>query len=773
MAGAGTLAIAGGMLLATGGSALASQTPGYEPDVSATLGGIDLFNAAGVQITSGNLTDAPIAAYAVAQNTPATTTKVAGLFAFTPNSGLITPLGTTPQTYSNHFNGEQLSSSTNYPITAPPANIAGISNPVVTGLSTDESLTGYIGDLPNTDSSTTDGFGNLYQLRIKVSGVSGYAAASIQVTGSTWTQVSGTYRLFADTTSTTLVPTPASPSVPATNVTLTATVADSTVPGTIPAGTVSFYDGTAVPANLIGTAQPVNTTTGKASVSTSTLSTAAHTLTAVFTPTNSTLFAASTGTAPYTIANLDGSNTALSVNPTTGPAFSTVDLTATVTDTTNNVSTPASPNGWFTEDTAPTYSTAGIVFDNSVNTGVIDYLQPVADLPLVGVSGLSYTVNNTGGPQTAYDMEVDTTGPGTGYTTLAWEPDNNGFPLVGDGTVHTFSTLEAGKWWSSHIANPAPGSQSDPITLSAFDTLYPNAVIISYGAHQHNAGSVSTVNHITFQSANTTFTSNNAASTVPTGTVQFFDGATSIGSPVALAAGVATLHDTAGFTFSSPGPTHSITAVYSGSSTIAGSTSQAVVFTATAPACPNGEDPTLCTDPQTVEATVAAGTITITTPYSPSNPLNLGTFQLNSAGTLLSASAPFGNTTNTASEIFVTDTRAGDTNWTASVQSGNFTSTQSPGTPIDGQNAGLVGLTVQPVAGNALTAGNVTVTNNPSGTAPIISGGTQGIGGAKHTFAVTTAGGDGSVGFTGTFTLNAPTSTGAGLYTGTVTFTVG
>jgi hypothetical protein len=128
---------------------------------------------------------------------------------------------------------------------------------------------------------------------------------------------------------------------------------------------------------------------------------------------------------------------------------------------------------------------------------------------------------------------------------------------------------------------------------------------------------------------------------------------------------------------------------------------------------------------------------------------------------------------NTASEIFVTDTRAGDPNWTASVQSGNFTSPSSPTTPIDGQNAGLINLVVQPVSGNALTAANVTVTNNPSGTAPIVSGGTQGIGGAKHTFAQTTAGGDGSVGFTGTFTLNAPTSTGAGLYTGTVTFTVG
>jgi Bacterial Ig-like domain (group 3) len=596
LAGAGAIAIAGGMLLATGGVALA-QTPGYEPDNTATLGGIDFFDSSGNQITSGTvgaLTSTPFAAYAVVQDqAPTTVNHKATLFAATPNSGRVNPIGTG---FTNTFNNEQLSSSTVFPIAAPPANIAGVTNPVVTGLATDKSLAQYFLDLPNTDTSATDGFGNLYQLRVKVSETTGYAAASILITGTgptaTWAQVSGSYRLFPDTTTTTLTATPPSPSVPGTNVTLHAVVADTTTSATSPVGSVSFYDGAAIPGNLIGAAQPV--VAGAASVSTSTLSTAVHTLTAVFTPTDPTLFGTSTGTTPYTLANLDASNTALSVNPTTGPAFTAVDLTATVTDTTP---------------------------------------------------------------------------PGTA---------------------------------------------------------------------------------------------------IPTGSVQFFDGATAIGSPVALAAGVAVLHDTAGFTFAAPGPTHSITAQYLGSATIAGSTSAAVVFTASAALCPG------CTEPQTVEATVAAGTITITTPYNPQNPLNLGTFVLNGAGTSLSASGAFGFTTSgTAGEIFVTDTRAGDPNWTASVQSGNFTSPSSPTTPIDGQNAGLTGLTVVPVSGNALTAANVTVANNPPGTAPIVAGGTQGIGGAKHTFAQTTAGGDGSVGFVGTFTLNAPTSTGAGLYTGTVTFTVG
>jgi hypothetical protein len=595
LAGAGALAIASGMLLATSGSALALQTPAYEPDSKATLGGVDFFNASGVQITSGPVTGAPFAAFAVAQTTPSTSTPLATLFGATPNSGKVTPVGAA---FANTFSNEQMSDSTNYPISsATPADIHGITNPVVTGLSTDEDLATYITHIPNADTSTTDGYGNLYQMRVLVSGATGYAAASIQISGTgasaTWTQVSGKFQLFADTTTTALVVTPASPSVPLTVQHLTATVTDTTTGTTVPAGTVQFLDGT----TAIGA--PVALTGGVATTTT-TLALGSHPLTAVFTSSAPSAVAGSTSAiSTYVVANLDASNTALSVNPLTAAAFTPVALSATVTDTT----VPA---------------------------------------------------------------------------------------------------------------------------------------------------------------------------TVPTGSVQFFDGATPIGSPVALVAGVANLNDTAGFTFSAPGPTHSITAQYLGSAAINGSTSAAVTFTATAPACPNGESSNLCTDPQTVEATVAAGTITITTPYSPANPLNLGTFVLNSAGNLLSVSAPFGFTTSgTAGEIFVTDTRAGDPNWTASVQSGNFTSPASPSTPIDGQNAGLIGLTVEPVSGNALTAANVTVTNTPSGTAPIISGGTQGIGGAKHTFAQTTAGGDGSIGFIGTFTLNAPTSTGAGLYTGTVTFTVG
>jgi Bacterial Ig-like domain (group 3) len=580
----GAIALAGGALVATSGSALATPAP-YYPDAGATLGGLDFFNAAGVQITSGSTSDSPFVGFAVAQTAPSGGGIKAAYYAYTPVNG------SAPGTWG----GAQLGGGTNYPISTP-TDLAGLTNPIVTGVSGDTSIASYITGHPNTDTSTTDGYAGLYAIRAKVTGQPGYATADILVSGTTWTQVDGTFQLFSDTTTTTLTPSPASPSVPGTVETLTATVADTTSGSTnVPAGTVAFFDGT----TQVGTTQTL--ASGSAHVTT-TLALGSHPLTAVFTSSSPSTVAGSTSAvSTYVVAPLDSTNTALSVNPTTAAAFTPVDLLATVTDTT----TPA---------------------------------------------------------------------------------------------------------------------------------------------------------------------------TIPTGSVNFLDGTTTIGTAPVNGSGVAEIPTYSGFAQGS----HSITAVFSPTgSTVAGSTSAAVTFTATAPACPNGEAANLCTDPQTVEATVAAGTITITTPYSPSNPLSLGTLVLNSAGTQLSASAPFGSTvghsspTSTDNEIFVTDTRAGDANWTASVQSGNFTSPSSPTTPIDGQNAGLTGLTVEPVSGNALTAANVTVTNNQRGVAPIIAGGTQGIGGAKHTFAQTTAGGDGSIGFIGTFTLNAPTSTGAGLYTGTVTFTVG
>jgi hypothetical protein len=87
-------------------------------------------------------------------------------------------------------------------------------------------------------------------------------------------------------TSTTLTASPASPVAQGTPVTLTATVTPAKA-----AGTVQFKDGT----TNLGT--PLTITNGAASLTTSTLTTGSHQLTAVFTPTNPAAFSPSTSPA--------------------------------------------------------------------------------------------------------------------------------------------------------------------------------------------------------------------------------------------------------------------------------------------------------------------------------------------------------------------------------------------------------------------------------------------------------------------------------------------
>ena len=217
--------------------------PPWEPDNNATLGGIDFYNAAGVQITSGSLTDSPMAAYAIAQNTSSGATKAA-LFGYLPKSGQTSPVG---NGFVDSFLGEQLSASTAFPNTSAVAAIAALPNPVVTGESGDLSVQGLEGDFPNTDTSA-DGFAGMYQLRIKISApgisVAAYASTDIMVSATTWTQVYGSYTSpvtggggGATATSSVVTANPPSPTTTGTSVTFTATMAPSSA-----AGTVQFMD---------------------------------------------------------------------------------------------------------------------------------------------------------------------------------------------------------------------------------------------------------------------------------------------------------------------------------------------------------------------------------------------------------------------------------------------------------------------------------------------------------------------------------------------------
>jgi Tol biopolymer transport system component len=210
---------------------------------------------------------------------------------------------------------------------------------------------------------------------------------------------------------------------------------------------------------------------------------------------------------------------------------------------------------------------------------------------------------------------------------------------------------------------------------------------------------------------------------------------------------------------------------------------------------PNWTGTAYAPDVQNLVATVAPGTLTISTPYGPgnsncstgeanggpggSNPsstcftgtgtFNLGQLVLNSAGTLLSGSATFPNPA--AGYIVVTSTRAGDPSWTASVTATDLTSGTNK---IYASNLGLTGWSLIPLAGNAIQSGDVSFSNipaEPGAVSDAPSGGVTGLAGGPHKFATSTAG-DGTAQMNATLTLNAPTSTPAGTYVGTITFTV-
>ena len=88
-----TVILVGGSTLASGLLAAFDATPAsavtvppWEPDPG-SVGGLVFYNAAGTQITGGNVTDAPIAAYVEGTSTVRSGDTVATLYGYLPISG--------------------------------------------------------------------------------------------------------------------------------------------------------------------------------------------------------------------------------------------------------------------------------------------------------------------------------------------------------------------------------------------------------------------------------------------------------------------------------------------------------------------------------------------------------------------------------------------------------------------------------------------------------------------------------------------------------------
>ena len=161
-----------------------------------------------------------------------------------------------------------------------------------------------------------------------------------------------------------------------------------------------------------------------------------------------------------------------------------------------------------------------------------------------------------------------------------------------------------------------------------------------------------------YQLTTLTATVNPTPAGAPAGTMQFFDGATSLGT-IHHNSGVGNTYlftQAAGFATGS----HSFTATFTPDSTNAWGTpgtSAAVPADYSAPAS--------LPDQQTFQVTVDPGTLTISTPYYAGHPFDLGHMTLSADGTHLSATKAFGDRSGSAATHTVTgDVAVGDTSIT-------------------------------------------------------------------------------------------------------------
>ncbi len=157
-----------------------------------------------------------------------------------------------------------------------------------------------------------------------------------------------------------------------------------------------------------------------------------------------------------------------------------------------------------------------------------------------------------------------------------------------------------------------------------------------------------------------------------------------------------------------------------------------------------------------VVVTIPPGAVTLTTPYTPSHPLELGDAHVDPATSTYAASVP-------VEDIVVTDTRAGETGFAVTVTAAPFV--RGSGGSFAASYAGLVGLTAEQVPGNALQAADVRLTD--------VRPGTPGLA-VPSVFARYPAGAPGGTVHLGgdLIVTGLPTSVAPGRYTTTLTLTV-
>src|SRR6478735_5069479 len=141
------LALAVVPVLATAGGAVTTAPP-FEPLPNPpAVGTLKFFNAAGTQITSGSVNDAPFAAYIQSSVAGRSGDTKATLYGYLPKSGV-------PY---DAWSGLQLTASPSYPIASAPGPLGSSALPLVSVTSGDSTLSSLAGTFPNTATDAYQG----------------------------------------------------------------------------------------------------------------------------------------------------------------------------------------------------------------------------------------------------------------------------------------------------------------------------------------------------------------------------------------------------------------------------------------------------------------------------------------------------------------------------------------------------------------------------------------------------------------------------------------
>jgi autotransporter-associated beta strand protein len=379
--------------------------------------------------------------------------------------------------------------------------------------------------------------------------------------------------------SSTAVTSSANPAVFGQSVTFTASVTSSS--SGAPTGTVTFKDGSTTLGTdtLNGSAQ--------ATFSISALSVAGHSITAVYS--GDANFTASTSLALSQTVNHDSSVATLVASTNPVVFGQSIILTATVA-----ASSPGSgiPTGAVTfKDGATTLgagmlngsgqatlNTSGLTLgsnsltvvyagDSNFTTSTSSALSETENQDATTTTINSATNPSVSGQSVTFTATVTVTSPGSGAPT-GIVTFKDGSTILGTGTLNaseqaTFTTT--GLSAASHSITAVYSGDAN-FTTSTSSTL---SQIVN---HDSTATAVSSSNNpvISGQSVTltATVTANSPGSGIPTGTVNFLDGSTTLGTGTLNGSGQATFTTSALSTGS-----HSITAVYAGDDNYAGSTS--------------------------------------------------------------------------------------------------------------------------------------------------------------------------------------------------------